>query len=110
MGADDLAGVTRGSPGPEIPIGDPEAEITRHGDRGDRQLQIATGLTAHCAALGFGARLYSDAIDTALGLSGTSWSNQTMLLIGAPAPAPSTSPSYPAGEADHPYSCPGSSR
>lgn len=76
-----------------IPVGNPEAEIAHHADRGYRLLQIATGLTTHraalaAAALGLSARLYSDGTtsttDTALGLSSTSWSSQTMLLIGLP--------------------------
>ncbi len=76
-----------------IPVGDPEAEVARYADRGYRLLQIATGLAAHraalaAAALGLGARLHSDgtteSTDTALGLSGTGWSSQTMLLIGTP--------------------------
>jgi SagB-type dehydrogenase family enzyme len=74
-----------------IPVGDPEAEVARYGDRGYRLLQIATGIATQraalaAAALGLGARLYSDgttdAIDTALGLTGSPWSSQTMLLIG----------------------------
>jgi Nitroreductase family len=78
-----------------VPVGDPEAELGRHGDRGYRLLQIATGIVVHraalaAAALGLDACIHSDgttnATDTALGLTGTGWTSQSMLLVGLPRP------------------------
>ncbi len=89
-----------------IPVGNPETEVACHGDRGYRLLQIATGLAAHraalaAAALGLGTRLHSDgttdATDIALGLTGTPWSSQTMLLIGTPRTSTLDRPVLPSG-------------
>ncbi|HET9256139.1 MAG TPA: SagB family peptide dehydrogenase [Pseudonocardiaceae bacterium] len=87
-----------------IPVADPETELDRHGDRRYRMLQIATGITVHraalaAAALGLGARLHSDATtdttDTALGLTATPWTSQTMLLIGTPRTSTLDRPTWP---------------
>ncbi|MBA8826422.1 SagB-type dehydrogenase family enzyme [Saccharopolyspora lacisalsi] len=75
-----------------FPLAAVGAALTHHGDRGYRLVQIETGALTHraalaSAALGVAARIHSggacENTDRALGLRGTRWSSETMLLIGA---------------------------
>lgn len=78
-----------------VPIAVVEPELAHRGDRWYRLVQNETGIVAHraalvAAALGCAARIHSggagESTDRLLGLEGTPWSSQTMLLIGAPRP------------------------